>query len=142
MPGDTVLSRHRLPRFYRVSLTALWLLPGVIFGLVFALRGGLTLELLDPRLALPVLVMVLPALYIWQEGVDVLQGGIIARVHVPRYYDYAVLTAWSFDERPDRHTLTVWDYQQQKVLECRAGHLTDLPLLLVALNSNVSSQNC
>ncbi len=134
MPGDPVLSRHRLPRFYRVSLTVLWLLPGAIFGLLFALGGGL----FDPRAALPALVMALPALYIWQEGVDVLPRGIVARVHVPRYYDYAALQAWSFDAHPERRTLTVWDRQQQKVLECRAVHLTDLPMLLDALRQNVS----
>jgi hypothetical protein len=135
MPGDPVLSRHRLPRFYRVSLTAFWFLPAAIFALVLALRGGLALELLDPRLALPLLVMGLPALYIWQEGVDVLPGGIVARVHLPRYYDYAALQAWSLDGQ--HRTLTLWNYEQQKVLECRAGHLTDLPVLLRALKSNV-----
>jgi hypothetical protein len=137
MPGAPVLSRHRLPRVYRVGLTLFWGLPVALLVGLLALRGGLALLLLDLRLTLPLLLLALPALYIWQEGVDVLPQGIVARVHVPRYHDYRLLHTWVFDERPDRHTLTVWDHQQRKILECRAGHLTDLPLLISALRENV-----
>jgi hypothetical protein len=48
-----------------------------------------------------------------------------------------MLETWSFDARPDRRLLTVWDAENQKVVECRAGHLTDLPALLDTLRERV-----
>lgn len=134
---EPVLSRHRLPRAYRVSLAALWLAPIVIVVLVSIFQGGFTFALLDPRFVLPLVLMAVPALYIWHEGVDVLPSGIIRRIHVPRYYPYDSLETWYFDRRDDRRTLTIWDAQNHKIVECRAGHLTDFPDLLAALKTNV-----
>jgi hypothetical protein len=137
-PDEPVLSRHRLPRAYRVGLTVLWLMPIAIFVVILLIRWGLTFDL---RLVPPLLLMTVPALYVWHEGVDVLPSGIIWRAHVLRYYPYDSLETWYFDRRPDRHTLTVWDANSRKVLEYRAAHLTDLPHLLTALKNNVRYRN-
>jgi hypothetical protein len=136
MFNQPVLSRHRLPAVYRISLTGLWLAPGLLLLIVLTLRHG-GLALLDMRLLLPLALMTLPALYVWHEGVDVLPGGIVRRVHVPRYYTYQRLETWHFDDRSNRRTLTIWDAHSRKVIEVRASHLTDLPLLLHALKANV-----
>jgi hypothetical protein len=137
MKREPVLSRHRLPRAYRVSLAALWLTPMVIFVLVSIFQWGFTLSLFDPRFIVPLALMAVPALYVWHEGVDVLPSGIVRRIHLPRYYPYTALETWYFDPRADRHTLTIWDAENCKIVECRAGHLTDLPDLLDALKANV-----
>jgi hypothetical protein len=137
MKREPVISRHRLPRFYRVGLAALWLTPIAIFVLISILQWGFTPTLLDPRFVLPLILMAVPALYVWHEGVDVLPSGIIRRIHVPHYYAYDSLETWYFDRRADRHVLTIWDTQNRKIVECRAGHLTDLPDLLDALKENV-----
>ena len=129
-PNQPVLSRHRLPRGYRVGLAVLWLTPLTLLTLTAVLRLGLTPALLDPRFVLPALIAALPSLYVWQEGIDVLPSGIVRRVHVPRYFPNECLETWYFDARPDRRVLTVWDAGNRKLVECRAGHLTDLPALL------------
>jgi hypothetical protein len=136
-----VLSRHRLPRVYRVGIAGLWIAPIVILTLAILVSRGITAALLDPRFWLPLAIMMIPALYIWHEGVDVLPSGIISRIHWPRYYAYQQLDNWYYDSRIDRRTLTVWDAKNHKVLECRAGHLTDLPMLLAALKSNLRNRN-
>jgi hypothetical protein len=135
--AEPVLSRHRLPTRYRVSLAALWLAPIVILLLALIFSRGLSLALIDPRLLLPFGLMALPALYVWQEGVDVLPGGIVARMHLPRYYTYDRLQMWYLDTRPQRRILTVWDTDNRKVLECHAAHLTDLPVLLSVLKRHL-----
>jgi len=138
---ERVLSRHRLPRRYRVSLVALWITPVGLLVLVIVLSRGMTAALLDPRFWLPLAMMLLPALYIWHEGVDVLSNGIVARVHWPRYYRYEHLDNWYYDSRADRRVLTVWDRCNRKALECRAGHLTDLPKLLAVLKANLRDRH-
>ncbi len=136
-----VVSRHRLPRAYRVSMAALWTAPILMFVGAILVSQGVSMALLDPRFWLPLAVMVIPAWYIWHEGVDVLSNGIIRRVHWPRYYPYQQLDNWYYDSRPDRRVLSVWDHDNRKVLECRAGHLTDLPRLLAALKLNLRNRN-
>lgn len=137
MMSGEVLSRHRLPQPYRVALAVLWLTPPALLTLTLLVGHGATFNLLDLRFLLPVLLMVFPALYIWQEGVDVLHEGLRARIHVPRYYAYDRLGAWQIKAYRDTRLLIVWDCHQRKVLECHAGHLTDLPSLLNALQRNV-----
>lgn len=132
-----VISRHRLPRFYRLALTILWLTPIFIFCIALVLAHGLTPALFDPRFLLPLLLMTIPALYIWQEGIDVLEDGIMSRVHLPRFYPYERLNNWYFDSRPQRSVLTIWG-ERGKVLECRAGHLTELDILLRELKERIS----
>jgi len=136
---NVIISRHRLPRGYRVGLTVGWLLPIVILGLALLLRHGATL--LDLRVLGLLALMALPAVYIWHEGIDVLPNGIIRRVHVPRYFPYERLDNWYFDSRETRRTLTVWDVHNRKVMEVRAGHLTEMPALLQALQANVRWRN-
>ena len=134
---QSVLSRHRLPGKYRYSLVVLWLTPVVIFVLTIVAQRGFTAALLDLRFLVPLLLMGLPAFYVWQEGVDVLAKGIRARLHLPRYYAYDELDMWHYDARADQHVLTIWDWQSRKVLECRGGHLSQLPALLESLKTNV-----
>jgi hypothetical protein len=139
MRRERVISRHRLPRPYRVSLCALWLAPLALLSVVLVARHGLA-ALFDPRLLLPLLVMGIPACYVWREGVDVLQSGIVRRVHLSRYYPFEGLDTWYYDPRDGRRVLTVWDAGRHKVLEVRAAHLTDLPGLLRALDARVRSR--
>jgi hypothetical protein len=133
----TVLSRHRLPNRYRYSIAALWLAPIALFLLAILAGKGLDPALLDPRLVVPVALLTVPALYIWQEGVDVLPGGIRTRVHIPHYHDYAAIEAWRYEKTSGRKILTIWGRNSGKVLECHAVHLSDLPLLLEALSRNI-----
>lgn len=137
MKSSTVVSRHRLPRFYRVSLAALWLTPIGLFIAAILLSRGFTLALFDPRFVLPCLLLTIPARYVWQEGIDVLHDGIIARTYWPRYYAFDCLDEWYLDVRPNRRVLTIWNQRRAKVFESRMGHLTDLPLLLKALKEHV-----
>lgn len=136
---QAVISRHRLPRGYRVGLTVGWLLPTAMLALTLLLRHGLSL--LDLRVLGLLALMTLPALYVWHEGIDVLHNGIIRRVHIPRYFPYDTLDNWYFDARETRRTLTVWDVQNRKVMEVRAGHLTEMPTLLRALKEHVRWRN-
>jgi hypothetical protein len=132
-----ILSRHRLPTRYRVGLVIGWMTPIILLLLTIIFSRGITLHLLDPRLWLPLLIMLLPALYVWREGVDVLPDGLLIRVHLPRYRAFTELDNWYLDSRPNRRLLTVWDQHNAKALECYAAHLTDLPALLAALKSNL-----
>jgi hypothetical protein len=132
-----VISRHRLPHPYRLGLTGLWLAPIILLLLAMLLGGGFSPALIDLRLWLPLGLMTLPALYMWREGVDVLPNGLIARVFWPRFLAYQTLDNWYYDGRADRRVLTIWACGGYKVLECRAGHLTDLPVLLAALKANI-----
>jgi hypothetical protein len=132
-----VISRHRLPQPYRTGLAAFWLAPLILMTSAALIGGGQARAMLDPRFLLLALLMTVPAIYVWQEGVDVREDGIVRRVHVPRYYPYESLAVWAFDSHPSRRLLTIWDARRRKVLECRAGHLTDLPLLLDALRARV-----
>ncbi|MEP7290695.1 MAG: hypothetical protein ABI835_02880 [Chloroflexota bacterium] len=115
-----VIRRHRLPTRYRVGLTVLWMVPlGLFVAAIVSQRG------LDP------------ALYFWREGIDVLPDGIYRRMHVPQYYAFSEMTRWHYDARKERHVLTIWDETERKIVECRAGHLTDFPALLEVLEERV-----
>lgn len=137
MDADPIISRHRLPRVYRVGLTVLWIVPLLIFILAMVLGRGVDAALLDPRFVAPALFLVAPALYFWHEGIDVRHGGIYRRIHVPGYYAFDQMARWHYDHREDRHVLTIWDRQGQKIVECRAGHLTDFPALLRTLEERL-----
>lgn len=121
---NPVLSRHRLPRFYRWSLSLLWLTPAVLLASAHTLTTGL-----DWRMLPLLLVMALPAVYTWQEGVDVLREGIVTRLFIPRYHPYHKLYTW----RADHQVIVIWDWNNHKIFEAHAKHLTDAPLLLYAL---------
>ena len=132
-----ILSRHRLRQPYRAVIVGLWILPVPLLLLAILIGNGVSLVLLDPRLWLPLAVMLLPAFYVWQEGVDAHPEGITARVFVPSYHAYDDLTHWHMDDRPEGHILTVWDRDRRKVISLHAAHLTDLPLLLNWLEAHV-----
>lgn len=135
-------SRHRLPRPYRVGLTVMWIAPLVMFVAVMVAETGLNPALLDPRFLLPALLMLLPAAYVWQEGIDLLPGGVYRRIHVPQFYPDEAIARLHYDTRDGIRVLTLWDVQGRKLVECRAAHLTDFPALLAALEARipVSSQ--
>ncbi len=141
MPPQPVLSRHRLPKGYRYALAALWVTPALILLTSLIIGRGISLHLVDPRLLLPLIVMALPALYIWREGVDVLPQGLRIRLHGWRYRSFEELDNWYLDNRPQRRLLTIWDQQGRKVLEIHAAHLTDLPTLLITLKEKLRYRN-
>ncbi len=133
----SVLSRHRLPQPYRGLLIASWLLPLALLWLALLLGRGPTPSLFDPRLLLLLGLMTLPAVYIWQEGVDVRPDGLFIRQHVPRFRPFHELDTYYVDSRPNRRLLTVWDQQQRKALETHLAHLTDVPELLRHLHTHL-----
>ena len=133
-----VLRRHRLPALYRIGLTALWIMPLGIFVVAMILGRGFDRELFNPRFVLPALVMIAPALYFWREGIDVLPNGIYRRMHLPQYFAFTQMKRWHYDARADKHVLTIWDAEGQKIVECRAGHLTQFPALLDVLEKQVA----
>ena len=45
------------------------------------------------------------------------------------------------ESRHNKRVLTVWDVDNHKVLECRPGHLTNLPQLLKTLKEHVRYRN-
>lgn len=137
MPHEPVLSRHRLPQPYRAALIICWLLPAPLLLLAIVIGRGMTLALFDPRFLMLLGLMSLPAWYVWQEGVDVLPSGIIARLHWPRYHAYQTLAGW--DERCYMacRILTIWGRQGDRVLEIHAAHLTDFSVFFNALGKNV-----
>ena len=141
MQSQPVLSRHRLPKTYRYLLAVLWVTPALILLVSLIIARGINLHLVDPRLLLPLMVMVLPALYIWREGVDVLPEGLRIRLHGWRYRSFEELDNWYLDNRPQRRLLTIWDHQGHKVLEIHAAHLTDLPTLLTTLKEKLRYRN-
>ncbi len=119
-----VFSRHRLPQPYRALLIVFWLLPIVLMITTIAIGHGMSVAFFDPRFLLMIGVLSLPALYIWQEGIDVVEDGIISRIYIPRYYTYAELHTWRLGDQPQRRVLTIWHRTGAKVLECHAVHLT------------------
>lgn len=135
-----VVSRHRLPRLYRLGLTVMWIAPLAVFVTVIVAETGLNPALLSPRFLLPALLMLIPAAYVWQEGIDLLPGGIYRRIHVPQFYPYEAIARLHYDARAGVHVLTLWDADNRKMVECRAAHLTEFPALLAALEERVADR--
>lgn len=135
--AHTIYSRHRLPAFYRFGLAVFWLLPGLILTLVLVYGHGMSAALFDPRFLMLLGLMSLPALYIWQEGIDVAEGGLITRVHIPRYHPYASLSAWRIHREPHGRLVSIWGENREKVYEAHAAHLTGCSLLVAALRQNL-----
>ena len=136
-PPDTVITRHRLPHPYRIGLTVMWNVPLLIFITAIVAERGFDPSLFDPRFLIPALLMILPSVYFWREGIDVLSNGIYRRTHVPQYYAFSQMARWQYDARADRDVLTIWDGTDQKIVECRAGHLTDFPTLLETIQNRL-----
>jgi hypothetical protein len=138
MVAEPVVSRHRLPAPYRVLLAGLWLCPvGLVLAAIIIARG-FTLALFDPRFVLALLLLAFPALYVWQQGVDVTRRGIITRMRWPRHYRYQQLTGWEVEQRRQGRILIIQDRQKRSVLAVHTAHLSDFPLLLQALQNNLN----
>lgn len=132
-----ILSRHRLPQPYRGALVALWVLPAGLLYLALIAAHGLTPALINPVLLLALAGMGLPALYVWQEGVDVTQRGLVIRSGGWRRRGYHELDSWYVDTRPPHRIFMVWDANQQRVISCHTAHLTDFATLTRALKQRV-----
>lgn len=137
MIARRILSRHRLRQPYRGLLAGLFLLPVPLLLLGLIIGRGMTPGLIDPRLLLPLLVMGIPAAYVWREGIDTHPDGLTARIHWPRYYAYADLRGWRLENHPEGIILMIWD-RQRRVFAVHAAHLTRLPQLLALLENHVS----
>lgn len=132
-----VLSRHRLPQPYRTVVVVLWVLPSVLLFTALLVGNGFRLSLLHPLLLLSLVTMSAPALYIWQEGIDVTESGLFIRVRGWRYRRFDVLDTWYLHEYRGGRVLKIWDVHNRRVLSCYAAHLTDLPVLLRTLKSRL-----
>ncbi len=138
MKKGTVLSRHRLPQPYRGLLIVFWLLPiGILLATLFLIKG-MSGAFFDPRFLLILCLLALPALYIWQEGIDVLEDGLFTRIYVPRFHHYGVLDAWHLGDQPQRRVLTIWNEAGRKVLQCHAVHLTEFTVLEETLHQRLT----
>ena len=133
-----VLRRHRLPPLYRVGLSVMWVVPLLLFIGVIVSQRGIDPAFFDPRFFIPAGIMIAPALYFWREGIDVLPDGLYRRIHLPRYVPFTEMRRWRYDAREGRRVLTIWDADGQKLVECRAGHLTEFPALLEMLEERLT----
>jgi hypothetical protein len=131
----TVISRHRLPAPYRAALTILWAMPAAILLLALIAGHGLSRSLLDLRLWLLLGLMLLPGCYIWQEGVDVLVGGLRARIGLHQIYAYSALSHWQLD--PVWQLLKVWDQRCEIVIVRYLAHFSHPEALLEALRQHI-----
>jgi len=78
---NRVISRHRLPEPYRSLLCGLWLTPQTLLLLTIITRAeGSLWGLLHPLTVLALLLTALPALYVWNEGVDVTERALRIRI--------------------------------------------------------------
>ncbi|MCL4248578.1 MAG: hypothetical protein KJ065_10575 [Anaerolineae bacterium] len=132
---EIVLSRHRLPQPYRSLLALLWMSPTILLGVTLALTHGL--RAIDARLLTLMVVMLVPGLYVWREGIDTTPNGIICRIHRTRRYRYGMLTDW--DYRENAGVLRVWDETGNLALECYAAHLTAFEALIVILQTRIKA---
>lgn len=140
---DSVVSRHRLPQPYRTLLVCGWLALPTILLVGIMLGAGPSLSYFDPRFLLLIGLMALPAYYVWQEGVDVFEGGLLARFYVPRRYRYDRLSHWQvkFVWRVNAEILTVWDENNHIVLSRHLAHLSDVRRLIDTLSDHVTQQH-
>ncbi len=135
------VSRHRLLPRYRISLVIGWVTPVALLLLTVILSRGLSFHVIDPRFWLPLLIMLLPALYVWREGVDVLPEGLFIRFHWPRYRAFADLDSWHLDSPPEGRLLTIWDQDHHKALEVHTAHLTDCQVFIATLRDYLRYRN-
>lgn len=134
---NPLLSIHRLPKPYRWALTLLWLMPTAMFIGALLLQADTPLNLFDPRLTIPLLLMALPAAVVWRQGVDVYADGLLIRDIRPNYYTYLDLSGWNLHPSPEGRILTIWAVAHGAVLRTHAAHLSDLPALLHSLETKL-----
>lgn len=136
-----VLSRHRLPQPYRATIVVLWLLPALFLFIAVAVGNGLQWGLLHPVLWLALVAMASPALYMWREGIDVTEAGLVVCIRGYRKLPYAMLDTYYLHNYRGGRVLKLWDVNNQRVLSVYAAHLTGLPLLLRALKQQLRWRN-
>jgi len=136
MPNP-ILSRHRLVQPYRLLLTVTWLIPMILLVFLLVLQSA---AFLNPRLWLLLLMMALPALHIWQQGVDVGQQHLTVRMAIPRHFPYEVLRSWEIFHVPGGRMLQLTDETGEHVLQVYLVHLSDYPLLIDRLKYLVAMQ--
>ena len=133
----TVISRHRLPEPFRSILAFLWILPICLLSVTLIVQNGFSLNLFHPLMLLTVTAMALPAIYVWNEGVDVTRTGLNIRVQGWRSRTYDQLVCWTLSTYHETRILKIRDAHQQYVLNCHLAHLTDAAQLLRVLKSKV-----
>lgn len=134
---DRVLSRHRLPAPYRGALTLLWLLPGLLLWATLLLTRGPQMVLLDPRLVLLLCLMLLPALFIWRQGIDLGQRGLWLRLSLPSYHAYDALGEWRLLHTPQGQILGIYARDTSALCLWHAVHLSDCELLQETLREKL-----
>lgn len=139
--SEAVHSRHRLPPFYRRALTICWLLPGLLLILALVYGHGMSVAFFDPRLLLALGIMALPAVYVWQAGIDVTETGVITRMLLPRFYAYATLSNWEIRREAHGQLVAIWGDDRAKIYEAHLAHLTRVSLLVAALRHNVPTSD-
>jgi len=137
LPNPHVLSRHRLPQPYRLLLVCFWLLPIGLLYLSLLAAHGPTFSLLHPVLLLALVGMGMPALYVWHEGVDVTEQGLIIRCGGWRHRTYAQLDAWYVDTRPPHRIFVLWDVNNRRIVSRHTAHLTNFDTLARTLKSRI-----
>ena len=131
----TPITRHRLIPPYRAALALMWCIPPVLLTGVLIVRANTVSSLIDPRYWLMLALMLLPALYIWREGIDVLRGGLRVNQHIPHTAPYSTLSGWRCDST--HRILTIWDDRGRIVFEMPAAHLSDVERVEQVLRENV-----
>lgn len=132
-----ILSRHRLPTRYRIALVILWCLPICLMWSALLLSHGPTWRLLHPALLMPACVMLVPAVYVWHEGIDITRRGVIVRTHAWRYHAFSQLAAWGIERRAGQRLLSIWDCKGNCVFESHTHHLTHVSQLTDVLRCHL-----
>ncbi|MDX2160889.1 MAG: hypothetical protein SF162_06145 [bacterium] len=138
-----MISRHRIPHPLRAALALAWVAPHAVLTVALAahLRDdpARLAGLLDVRYWVPLALLLIPAVYIWREGIDVRRGGVTTRLHVPRTLAYHELRAWRWDRRTG--IVTVWDRHGRTAFETHIAHLTQHERLIAALEQHVERES-
>jgi hypothetical protein len=137
MNHSSILSRHRLPQPYRTTIVVLWMLPSFILFGALLVGNGFTLALLHPVLLLPLVAMGAPALYVWHEGIDVMENGLQIRIRGWRRLPYDQLDTYYVHDYHGVRLLKLWDVKNQRVLTVYTAHLTEVPTLLNTLKQRL-----
>jgi hypothetical protein len=133
---SVVISQHRLVQPYRALLALCWVLPPLIFLFALWRAQPTVFAWVDVRLALPLLLLCLPALYVWHEGIDVRSDGVMRRMLLPRFFRDKDLAQC---EETHKGVWRVWDVNQTVALEWHSAHLTQHERLVDELCEKIKS---
>ena len=132
-----IISQHRLPQPYRKLLILGWCAPIlVLFGSAIIINGQ-PLALLHPRLLLTLGVMLVPAWYFWQVGLDICRSGVVCRVAVPSYYAYDEIANWWVKKSEEGDILQIYKRGGEVIISYHLAHLSDASVLLRSLRDFV-----